>query len=141
MYFRQGCHTGQSHVFDLLVGGHVFAPQVGLCTDDVFLLFRSQLVGRDGFERINLLDRQVTAVGEGFFFHTVGLVEVEVDKAVRTHNDRVLLPGGFDTASHAAPAHDGCLRGKTSFQYLVPTDDLPSFAVHETFDTGHDIAL
>ena len=57
------------------------------------------------------------------------------------HNHVVSQPGGFDAAGCAAPGHNGGVRRHVTFQNLIPTDNLPSFAVEELFDTCHAVAL
>ena len=46
LQFREGGHAGQGVVFHVLETVDVLAPDVGLDAEDMFLLFRGQLVGQ-----------------------------------------------------------------------------------------------
>ncbi len=66
---------------------------------------------------------------------------VKIAPAARCHNGLVFFFGCMYTAFFASPAHYQGIGCKTAFQYLVPANNFPAFAVYEFFHALYKIAL
>ena len=139
LYFGQGCHTGQNHIFHLLGRWNVFSPKIGLCTQDVFGLFFVQFGSR--FKAVHFFYRQVSADGIRFILGLISLIVVKVAECVGGHHYVVAHLGGFDTSCTASPRHDCSVGGNVSFQNFIPADDLASLFVEVLLYACHTVAL
>ena len=130
LHFAQSGEAGENHVFELVVGRHVFGPDVGLCTQNVLGLLFGELLGH-GVELVDQVYRVVSADGEGFALGVARLVVVEVERTGGGHDDVVSLFGSFDTVADAAPRHDGGMGREAALHDFVPTDHLTAVVVEE----------
>ena len=60
----QCCHTRKEHILEILVGGNVLCPEVGLNAENMLLSRLRNTVGRIAL--VNVLDREIAADGNRF---------------------------------------------------------------------------
>ena len=101
-YFGQGDGAGVEHVFQVLFGGNVFRPYVGLhAQHQGAVMGRVEGVGQ-GVVAINLFGRKVSAHGFGLHGGSI-LVGVEVAKFTWAHDDLMAALHGSSATLFAAP--------------------------------------
>ena len=105
----------------------------------MFGLFFGKRSGR--VETVYFLYRYVSAYAERFVFTVRSLEIVKIAVKIGCHNYVMSHLCSLDAAGCATPGHNGGIGRHVAFQYFVPTDNLPSFAVEELFDACHAIAL
>ena len=140
LQFGKGGHTRQGVVLHVFETVHVLSPNVGLHTDDVFLLLLVELFGQR-LEGIDTLHGQI-AVGEnGFLLWRKRLSLTEIEVVSRSHHHIVPLLGRRNTAGGASPAHNHRTLVDIALQNLVPADDAAAACPHELLHTVHHVAL
>ena len=125
-YFSQSQSTRKHHIFQMLFVRNIFCPGIGLYSHDVFTFFGSQGVDRNRIITIQFLNRSISADSIRLCFR-ISLIEVKIHIITRCHHHVMSHTGRLNATTFATPGHNGSLRSKATFQYLIPADQLTAF--------------
>ena len=109
---------------------NIFCPEISLYTFYILLFFRSK-GSRHRLIAVHPFHRQITSDTERFILSIFSLIIIKIQISVRGHDHIMFLLGSFNTSTFATPWHNCCIRSKSAFENLIPTDNLTSVIVQE----------
>ncbi len=137
--FRKGAGAWVYHVFYPLTVLHIFGPDIGLGTQNVFGFFSAQFRW-NRFVAVRFFQGNHSADGQGFG-RWVALVVVIIAEVCRRHNGIVAGFGCSDTTFDTPPTHHCGRWRESAFQNFVPADQFFAAFGEHGFRPADEITL
>ena len=133
-----GQSSGVQHVFGMLLGRHILAPEVALNADNLGLLGFGQVGTRHIC--VNLVQRQVSAYSLGLCMRSI-LIGIKIAIGTRRQHHAIAMLQGTVGILGVAPHHNSGVGRQVSGYNLVPANKLSAVALKKVSHTSNEVGL